>query len=48
MVLQHSHSSKLDDKWRGPYRIREIPENSTFYRVEELDGVGRDAAMTED
>jgi hypothetical protein len=37
-VLQHSHSYKLDDKWRGPYRIREIPENSTFYRLEELDG----------
>src|SRR4030095_13441001 len=37
-VLQHSHSRKLDDKWRGPFRIREIPENSTFYRLEELDG----------
>ena len=38
-VLQHSHFSKLDDEWRGPYRIREIPENSTFYCLEELDGV---------
>src|SRR5271154_5254608 len=37
--LQHSHSDKLEDKWRGPYRIREIPEGSTFYRLEELDGV---------
>ena len=22
----------------GPFRIREIPENSTFYRLEELNG----------
>ena len=28
---------KLDDNWRGPYRIREIPENSTYYLLEELD-----------
>src|SRR5579862_3314307 len=37
-IIQHSHSRKLDDQWRGPYRIREVPENSTFYRLEELDG----------
>jgi hypothetical protein len=37
-ILQHSHSRKLDDKWRGPYRIREISDNSTFYHLEELDG----------
>ena len=30
---------KLEDKWRGPYRIREIPQNSTHYYLEELDGV---------
>jgi len=29
---------KLDDYWRGPYRIREVPEDSTFYYLEELDG----------
>jgi len=29
---------KLDDRWFGPYRIREIPEDSTFYYLEELDG----------
>jgi hypothetical protein len=29
---------KLSDKWFGPYRIREIPENSTHYLLEELDG----------
>jgi hypothetical protein len=29
---------KLDDYWRGPYRIRKIPEDSTFYYLEELDG----------
>jgi len=31
-------SRKLNDRWFGPYRIREIPENSTFYYLEELDG----------
>ena len=29
--------TKLDDRWSGPYRIREIPEDSTSYRLEELD-----------
>jgi hypothetical protein len=29
---------KLDDYWRGPYRVRKIPEDSTFYWLEELDG----------
>jgi hypothetical protein len=31
-------AAKLDDRWLGPYRIREISENSTFYYLEELDG----------
>jgi hypothetical protein len=31
-------AKKLDDRWFGPYRITEIPQNSTFYRLEELDG----------
>ncbi len=30
--------NKLDDRWFGPYRIREVPEDSTFYKLEELDG----------
>ena len=34
----YSSKIKLDDNWYGPYRIREIPEDSTFYRLEELDG----------
>jgi hypothetical protein len=34
-----ARQTKLSDKWRGPYRIREVAENSTFYRLEELDGV---------
>jgi len=34
----HSSKDKVDDNWFGPYRIREIPENSTFYLLEELDG----------
>ena len=29
---------KLDNRWFGLYRIREIPEDSTFYYLEELDG----------
>ena len=33
-----SRKDKLDDNWRGPYRIREIPEDSIFYYLEELDG----------
>ena len=31
-------AQSVPDKWRGPFRIREILENSTFYRLEELDG----------
>jgi len=36
-ALSRSRAHKLDDHWSGPYRIREIPDNSTFYRLEELD-----------
>ena len=32
-----SQSTKSNDRWRGPYRIREVPEDSTYYRLEELD-----------
>jgi len=37
---QHSHARKIkiDDNWVGPYRIRENPEHSTFYLLEELGG----------
>jgi hypothetical protein len=45
-IMQHSHSRKLDDNWRGPYRIREIPEDSTFYCIEELDGTPLAAPVT--
>jgi hypothetical protein len=31
--------NKLDDRWSGPYRIREIPLNSTYHKIEELDGI---------
>jgi hypothetical protein len=34
-----SRAAKLGDRWYGPYRIREVPQDSTFYRLEELDGV---------
>ena len=37
-VKTYSSKNKFEDNWFGPYRIREIPENSTFYRLEELDG----------
>ena len=30
-------ATKLADKWIGPYRVTEAPEDSTFYRLEELD-----------
>ena len=33
-----SRARKLDDRWFGPYRIREIPDDSTFYWLEEFDG----------
>ena len=33
-----TRAKMLDDRWFGPFRIWEIPEDSTFYRLEELDG----------
>ena len=36
--LQKNRHTKFHDKWRGPYRIIEKAENSTFYRLAELDG----------
>ena len=46
LVLRHrtkasysrSRAHKLDDRWSGPYRIRKIPDDSTYYLLEELDG----------
>ena len=38
--------SKLDDRWLGPYRIREVAENSTFYLLEELHGTLLAATIT--
>ena len=29
---------RLTDRWYGPYRIREAPVDSTYYRLAELDG----------
>jgi hypothetical protein len=37
-ALQKTRNTKLLDNWRGPYRITEIPRDSTFYQLEELDG----------
>ena len=37
-ALQKTQHTKLCDKWRGPYKIIEKAENSTFYRLAELDG----------
>src|SRR5436190_18687163 len=37
-ALQKNRNTKLFDKWRGPYRIIKKAENSTFYRLAELDG----------
>ena len=33
-----ARAKKLDDRWGGPYRVQAIPEDSTFYFLEELDG----------
>lgn len=33
-----SHNVKLEDRWLGPYRVREVSE-AGYYRLEELDGV---------
>jgi hypothetical protein len=30
--------AKLEDRWLGPYRIREVAASSMFYLLEELDG----------
>jgi hypothetical protein len=46
LVLQHQTlgpgtrklSKKLENRWKGPYRIAEIPPDSTYYVLEELDG----------
>jgi len=35
--IETSHNVKLEDQWRGPYKIREVSETG-FYRLEELDG----------
>jgi hypothetical protein len=32
-----SRELKLDERWQGPYRVREKPLDSTFYLLEELD-----------
>jgi hypothetical protein len=34
-----ARARKLNYKWNGPYRIQKIGEDSTFYILEELDGV---------
>jgi hypothetical protein len=33
-----SHDTKLDERWQGPYRVKEKPQDSTYYLLEELDG----------
>ena len=37
-LVDTSHSVKLEDRWLGPYRIREVSEVG-YYRLNELDGV---------
>ena len=41
-----SVKNKIDDRWFGPYWIREIPPDSTFYKLEELDGTHLKATFT--
>jgi hypothetical protein len=33
-----SRDTKLDERWQGPYRVKEKPQDSTYYLLEELDG----------
>jgi len=37
-VHDRTRERKLDYKWNGPYRIRSIGDDSTYYMLEELDG----------
>jgi RNase H-like domain found in reverse transcriptase/Integrase zinc binding domain/Reverse transcriptase (RNA-dependent DNA polymerase) len=36
--IKKSRNLKFTDRWRGPFRIVEKAENSTFYQLAELDG----------
>ena len=36
-ILEGSHSRKLDDRWKGPYRITKVGKTG-YYRLAELDG----------
>jgi len=38
MLQKRSRKDKLTDRWSGPYRVCEIPPDSTFYFLEELSG----------
>jgi len=38
LLLSRNRQKKINDRWHGPYRIREVAEDSIFYRLEELDG----------
>jgi hypothetical protein len=33
-----SRDTKLDERWQGPYCVKEKPQDSTYYLLEELDG----------
>jgi len=47
-LISRSVRVKLDDRWFGPHRIREIPPDSTFYKLEELDGMHLKATFAGD
>jgi len=36
--VEQSHGTKLDARWRGPYRVTEIAQSLGTYRLIELDG----------
>src|SRR5271170_3414464 len=46
--LQKNRHTKLNDRWRGPFRIVEKLENSIFYRLKELDGTPLSGTATGD
>jgi|SRR5271170_6710780 len=47
-LRSRSVKNKLDDRWFGPYRIRKIPPDSTFYKLEEPDGIHLKATFAGD
>src|SRR5437667_5503006 len=46
LLLSRNRQKKINNRWHGLYRIREVAEDSTFYRLEELDGTPLTSSIT--